>query len=84
MPLPRGTSRRSVPPPQKWFQDPGVHYLRLDAAGYPHIAYGGDHLYYTRYDGIGWRYETVDGAEHVGAGASLALDSEGAPPYQLL
>lgn len=53
--------------------------LRLDAAGHPHIAYGGDHLYYATHDGSIWRYETVDGSSGVGSAASLALDAAGRP-----
>jgi len=51
--------------------------LALDAQGYPHIVYGGDHLYYAWRDGVGWHFETVDGAAGVGAYASLALDAGG-------
>ena len=28
------------------------HSLRLDAEGHPHVAYGGDHLYYAWSDGL--------------------------------
>jgi hypothetical protein len=55
------------------------HALRLDVAGRPHVAYGGDHLYYAWYDGSAWQRETVDAADGVGALASLALDAEGQP-----
>jgi hypothetical protein len=53
--------------------------LRLDGAGRPHIAYGGDHLYYAWHDGVEWHYETVDGGPGVGSYASLALDGAGRP-----
>jgi hypothetical protein len=53
--------------------------LRLDAAGHPHIAYGGDHLYYAWHNGTTWHVETADPAAGVGAYASLVLDSEGNP-----
>jgi len=53
--------------------------LRLDFAGHPHIAYGGDHLYYATHDGSAWRYETVDSSSAVGSAASLALDAAGRP-----
>ena len=39
--------------------------LRLDSDGNPHIAYGGDHLYYAWYDGAEWQYETADETLHV-------------------
>ena len=53
--------------------------LRLDSQGRPHVAYGGDHLYYATQDGGGWKIETVDGANNVGTYASLALDAEQRP-----
>ncbi|MBK9094043.1 MAG: hypothetical protein IPM84_14975 [Anaerolineae bacterium] len=53
--------------------------LRLDSQGRPHIAYGGDHLYYAWHDGSAWQLETVDSGVRVGAYASLALDSNGSP-----
>ncbi len=63
----------------KWFGELTDRGLRLDAAGNPHVAYGGDHLYYARYDGIAWRYETADAASAAGAAASLALNAAGWP-----
>jgi uncharacterized repeat protein (TIGR01451 family) len=51
--------------------------LQIDAAGRPHIAYGGDHLYYAWYDGMSWQKEVVDDSLRVGTGASLALDGAG-------
>jgi uncharacterized repeat protein (TIGR01451 family) len=51
--------------------------LRLDANGHPHIAYGGDYLYYASYDGAAWQVEVVDGEPTVGSGATLALDADG-------
>ena len=53
--------------------------LQLDAEGHPHIAYGGDHLYYAWHDGGSWHYETVDESPGVGSYASLALDGGGYP-----
>lgn len=53
--------------------------LRLDADGHPHIAYGGNHLYYAWHDGTDWHYETVDSANEVGSYASLALDADNNP-----
>jgi len=53
--------------------------LRVDAAGQPHVAYGGDHLYYAWHDGATWHLETADDAPGVGSDASLALDGAGYP-----
>ena len=53
--------------------------LRLDAAGRPHVAFGGDHLYYGWHDGLEWHFETVDDSPGVGSYASLALDAAGRP-----
>lgn len=53
--------------------------LRLDSQGKPHLAYGRDHLYYTWWDGAGWRYETADRSTLVGSAASLALTSSDSP-----
>jgi hypothetical protein len=53
--------------------------LQLDAEDHPHIAYGGDHLYYAWHDGTKWHYETVDESPRVGSDVSLALDEMGRP-----
>ncbi len=50
------------------------HTIRADSGGAVHVAYGGDHLYYARYDGTDWKANVVDGAFGVGQHASLALD----------
>lgn len=63
----------------KWFGNLTDRGLRLDAQGHPHIAYGGDHLYYATHDGSTWHYETVDSSSLVGSSASLALDAAGHP-----
>jgi hypothetical protein len=63
----------------RWFEDVTEHTLRLDASGRPHLAYGGDHLYYAYHDGVRWRYETADPASRVGAFAALDLDAAGRP-----
>jgi len=51
--------------------------IAVDRRNNPHIAYGGDHLYYAYYDGRSWNYETVDTSSGVGDGCSIALDGEG-------
>ncbi len=63
----------------KWFGELTDRSLRLDAAGHPHIAYGGDHLYYAYHDGNMWRYETADWAPGVGSSPSLDLNSSDQP-----
>jgi hypothetical protein len=63
----------------KWFQDMGPRSLALDAAGHPHVAYGGDRLYYRWYDGTEWHEETVDEAATTGCHTSLVLDAAGRP-----
>ena len=47
------------------FRQPQARSLRLDATGHPHIAYGGDHLYYASYDGAAWQVEVADSQEMV-------------------
>jgi hypothetical protein len=53
--------------------------LALDMNDHPHIAYGGDHLYYAFHDGVVWHIETVDWGDDVGVYASLELDVAGRP-----
>jgi len=53
--------------------------LKLDLAGHPHLAYGGDGLYYAWHDGARWQYETVDRTPYAGEYLSLALDAAGQP-----
>jgi hypothetical protein len=48
--------------------------VALDSDGYPHIVYGGDHLYCAHFDGSSWWSETVDASPAVGSNASVALD----------
>jgi hypothetical protein len=67
------------PDAPKDFGAQGNRTLALDAAGLPHIVYGGDHLYYAWYDGTLWHREMVDPAIGVGDYASLALDADGHP-----
>lgn len=53
--------------------------ILLDDQGYPHVAYGADHLYYAWYDGAKWQNEIVDNAWGVGRHASLSFDNSGNP-----
>jgi len=65
--------------PQRLFTNMGDHSLRLDSTGKAHIAFGGDHLYYSSFDGTSWSGETVDYADNVGQFASLFIDSDDHP-----
>lgn len=88
--LPAGPSpRTAAQPPEQWqitcvdcpklIDNLTDRSLRLDAAGHPHIAYGGDRLYYAWFDGTAWRYETADSSAGVGRFASLDLAQNGQP-----
>jgi hypothetical protein len=68
----------------KYFSSMGARSLALDAEGHPHIAYGGDHLYYAWHDGGAWQLETVDSDARVGQHTSLALDADGRPHISYL
>ena len=61
------------------FADMTDRSLALDGDGRPHVAYGGDNLYYAWHDGIAWHYETADPTPGVGRDASLALGKQGNP-----
>ena len=65
------------PDAPKYFRNLFPMTIAVDGNDYPHIAYGGDHLYYAYYDGNVWHYETVDTLPWVGYYVSLALDAEG-------
>jgi hypothetical protein len=56
------------------FSAMGDHSMRLDSQNNPHIAFGGDHLYYASYNGSTWELETVDDLKGVGFFTSLFID----------
>jgi len=53
--------------------------LKLDSTGTPHIALGGDHLYYATINNGNWDLEVVDNAPGVGYSVSLVFDSNDRP-----
>ncbi len=57
----------------------GDHSLALDAAGYPHVVYGGGQVCYAWYDGTTWQIEQIEGQGISAYGPALALDSTGSP-----
>lgn len=61
----------------RFFDGLSSRAIAIDADNHPHIAYGGDHLYYAYHDGSSWHYETVDPSYYVGWNASIALDASG-------
>jgi hypothetical protein len=75
-----GFLRQRVDAP-RLFHSMSSRSLRLDEDGNPHVAYGGDHLYYATNQGSSWAVQTevVDSSPGVGAYASLALDINNNP-----
>ncbi len=65
----------------KSFSSTGPRGMVLYKKRYPHIAYGGNHLFYAYYDGRRWHIEIVDDSsdERLGIYTSLALDIFGHP-----
>ena len=63
----------------RFFESMTDRSLRLDSSNRPNLAYGGDHLYFSAFDGSAWISETVDSAAGVGAYASLVLSSTNQP-----
>ncbi len=61
------------------FQTVEDHAIAWDAAGNPHLAYGGDQLYHAWHDGTNWQTEVVDATPQVGAVAALDIDSQNRP-----
>lgn len=59
--------------------DIGSRSLALDSSQQPHIAYGGDKLYYARQTDQGWQLETIDYGWGTGGEQSLALDGSDRP-----
>lgn len=63
----------------KQFSDAGPHWLAMDSMGYPHLAYGGNALYYAWFDGKAWHYDTASSENGSGKYPDLILDSNNSP-----
>lgn len=57
----------------------GQHWLATDSKGYPHLAYGGDQLYYAWFDGAAWHNEIADSSPGAGQYTQLLLDANDLP-----
>jgi hypothetical protein len=55
--------------------------LALDSHGNPHIAYGGDQLYYAWFDGSTWQHDVPDTTPGAGVDVHLFLDSADQPHF---
>jgi hypothetical protein len=53
--------------------------LQIDSHNKPHLAYGGDHLYYAHQTPDGWQRSVVDAGNSVGEINALGLDSVDQP-----
>jgi hypothetical protein len=58
---------------------PSSFSLKLDSTGTPHMALGGDHVYYATLNKGNWDLEEVDNAPGVGYNISLIFDSNDYP-----
>jgi hypothetical protein len=63
----------------KYFTNMRDRSLVYDTNGKPHVAYGGEHLYYAFFNGSNWEKTIVDPSPQVGQYASLALDADNNP-----
>jgi hypothetical protein len=63
--------------PEKYFTDSSPRAIAVDSAGRPHIAYGGDKLYYAFLEGGSWKVQTVDDARQTGSFAAVAVNPAG-------
>lgn len=62
---------------QRYYADVGPQALAIDGegvGGFPHVVFGGNHLYYARQEGGTWTTEVVDPALGVGRGAAVVVD----------
>ena len=61
------------------FEDLTDRGLRMDVNDHPHIAYGGDNLYYASFEDGAWQVEIADPSPQVGQHAALDFDADGYP-----
>ncbi len=61
----------------KYFDNFYSRSIAIDNNNNPHIAYGGDRLYYAYHYGSTWNYQSVDVSLGVGSYASISLDMSG-------
>ncbi len=59
-----------------WYAGDGLGHA-ADAAGHPHLAYGGDQLVHAWHDGAEWQFEVVDATAGCGGAASIAIGGNG-------
>jgi len=77
LPAPLHWTRRPLYAPHDFL--PTTAALKVDSHDQPHLAYGGEQLYYATSAEAGWKVEVVDPAPNSGAQAVLALDSSDQP-----
>ncbi len=66
--------------PRYFYSDFGSRrYVAMDSHGTPHVAYGGDQLYYAVYSGTEWLPTVVPITSTFVAGAALWLDAQNQP-----
>lgn len=86
-PSAEGSSAPPLSYPQPWnitvlddgrlISELGPTGLAYGPNGYPHVAYGQDHLYHSYWNGSAWLTELVDASPLVGSAASIAVDGNG-------
>lgn len=80
-PAPLARADRATPAvaAQNAYAITGHQSLALDSLGRPHVAYGGNGLFYAWFDGATWQATLVEAGAGVGEYVALALDTSGDP-----
>ncbi len=76
---PTGTWVTEKIPNSSYANQANSRSLALDHYGQPHVAFGGEHLYYASYSAGRWQVEMIDPENYVGSYATLVLDSNDYP-----